>query len=124
MAPAEWHGSDLRIRATLVPRYLWTTASIDVVIDGATVLRTGGQLKAIGSTRREFRHGGAWHVAELAWGVLGSDGFPFTLRIDDELILASEVPVDNLLAVRIGWVSVLALLAAITFVGVRLLLLE
>jgi hypothetical protein len=115
MLTARWHGSDLVVRARAVPRYLWTTVSIDVLIDGAPVLRTGGQQKARGSSTSEFRHDGAWHVAELSWGTFAKGGFPFMLRIDKEVVLAAEVPVDNLTAVFVGWlVAILAVVGLIS----------
>ena len=33
----QWHGSTVEVTARLIPRFLWTTASIDVFIDGECV---------------------------------------------------------------------------------------
>ena len=54
-----WEGSAVEVRARVVPRYLWTTTSIDVFVDGRCILKTGGQMKAVGSSFAEFHHGGA-----------------------------------------------------------------
>ncbi|HZZ79108.1 MAG TPA: hypothetical protein VFE62_11345 [Gemmataceae bacterium] len=114
MPTARWHGSRLEVRARAVPRYLWSTVSIDVLIDGAPVLRTGGQFRARGGVTSEFRHDGERHTAELSWGTVGGRGFPFMLRIDGEIVLATEVPVDNMTAVLVGWGTVLVAVIACT----------
>jgi hypothetical protein len=95
-----WHGGTVEVTARLVPRYLWTTASIDVFLDGRCILRTGGQMKMTGSSSAEFRHDGAVHTVELSWdhvrqrGFPGH-GFPYQLRIDGAKVAAWEVPVHN-----------------------------
>jgi hypothetical protein len=89
-----------------VPRYLWATVSIDVLVDGEPVLRTGGQASLLGLCRSKFRRQGKAHRAELSWGKMASGAFPFMLRIDEELVLASEVPVENWKIVVVGWVAV------------------
>jgi hypothetical protein len=116
---AQWHGSHLEVSARAVPRYLWSTVSIDVLIDGAPVLRTGGQFRARGSVSSEFRHDGEWHTANLSWGTVGQNGFPFMLRIDGDIVLASEVAVENLHFVLIGWALVVATVAGLAYGGSR-----
>ena len=116
---AHWHGSHLEVSARAVPRYLWSTVSIDVLIDGAPVLRTGGQFRARGAVTSEFRHDGAWHTAELSWGTIGGKGFPFLLRIDGHIVLGSEVAVENLNAVVLGWAIAVATVVGLIILGVR-----
>jgi hypothetical protein len=95
-----WEGSTVEVRARVVPRYLWTTASIDVFLDGRCILKTGGQMKAVGSSTAEFHHGGAAHWAELSWGQARMRDelyltFPYQLFFDGGKIAVSEVRVDN-----------------------------
>jgi hypothetical protein len=95
-----WHGSTVEVTARLVPRYLWTTASIDVFLDGRCILRTGGQLKLIGSSSAEFDHDGSVHSVELSWGCARRQGFvrhsfPYQLRIDGAKVAISEVAVED-----------------------------
>jgi hypothetical protein len=112
-----WHGSTVEVTARLVPRYLWTTASIDVFLDGRCILRTGGQMRMVGSGSAEFDHDGALHTVELSWdrarsrGLTGH-GFPYQLRIDGAKVAVSEVAVDNS-----GWlvIPMLLLLALFLF---------
>jgi hypothetical protein len=90
-----WHGSTVAVRARLVPRYVWSTASIDVFLDGRCVLRTGGQMKVTGSSSSVFYHDGEEHTAELSWGLAIHTTFPFELRIDGAKVMVSDVPVEN-----------------------------
>jgi hypothetical protein len=99
-AKTHWHGSTIEVTARLIPRYLWTTASIDVFLDGRCILRTGGQMKTIGSSSAEFHHDGAVHIVELSWDRVQPQGltrhsFPYQLSIDGAKLAASEVAVDN-----------------------------
>jgi hypothetical protein len=95
-----WEGSTVEVRARIVPRFLWTTASIDVYLDGRCILKTGGQMKAVGSTLAEFYHGGAAHTAALSWGQARmshslSLTFPYQLFFDGAKIIVSDVSVEN-----------------------------
>jgi hypothetical protein len=88
------------VRARVVPRFLWTTASIDVFLDGRCILKTDGQRKAVGSSFAEFHHGGDVHSAELSWGQACMRPplcltFPYQLFIDGGKISVSEVRVEN-----------------------------
>ena len=94
-AKIRWHGSEVEVKARLVPRYGWTTASIDVFLDGECILRTGGQMKVTGSSSAVFDHGGSKHFAELSWGMARGLEFPYVLRINDAKVALSEVPVEN-----------------------------
>jgi len=92
----KWRDSTVEVQARLVPRWLWTTASIDVLVDGRTILRTGGQMKFTGSHSTQFTHSGATHAAELCWGAGGvSLSIPYQLRLDGVAVSDSQVPVRN-----------------------------
>jgi hypothetical protein len=94
-AKIRWHGSEVEVKARLVPRYGWTTASIDVFLGGRCILRTGGQMKVTGSSWAEFDHEGSRQFAELSWGKARGHEFPYVLRINDAKVALSEVPVEN-----------------------------
>ena len=91
-----WRGCLVDVQARLIARYLWHTASLEVILDGRTILQTGGQLKASGSCSTTFMHASTTHTAELSWGIsmLGLS-FPYQLRIDGVPIVASRVKVRN-----------------------------
>jgi hypothetical protein len=91
-----WQGSAIDVQAWLVPRLLWTTASIDVFLDEFCILRTGGSAKLAGSTSSTFTHSGSTHTAELSWGMAGLlPVFPYRLQIDGITIATSRVGVRN-----------------------------
>jgi hypothetical protein len=91
----DWRGRSVEVTARLIPRYLWTTASIDVYIDSECVLRTGGQMKSVGTATDEFYASGSIHTVELTWGRPGIGSFPVTIAIDDEFVADSRVCVEN-----------------------------
>jgi hypothetical protein len=91
----EWRGRAIEVTAHLIPRYLWTTASIDVYIDSECVLRTGGKLAATGGVRSEFYDSGATHEIALNWGRPQLQSFPIEITIDGKLIVRSQANVDN-----------------------------
>ena len=107
MPETQWRGSELKVRAYVVPRYAWTTASIDVIVDGEPVLRTGGQLRFVGSHKSDFHHRGTSHHVELFWGKFTKGEFPFILTIDDAEVLTSSVPVEYWKAASIAWTLVI-----------------
>jgi hypothetical protein len=92
----KWQNSAVDVQARLIPRFLWSTASIDVSLDGQRILSTGGQMKFTGSHSTTFTHSGSMHTAELSWGTSGlSFSFPYQLRIDDVHVSASRVRIKN-----------------------------
>lgn len=92
----KWQDRTVDVQARLVPRYLWNTASIDVLVDGQQILRTGGQLKLKGSHSGTFTHAGSTHNAELSWKFGGlSLSFPYELRIDGATVATSRVHIRN-----------------------------
>jgi hypothetical protein len=66
-----------------------------VFLDGECILRTGGQMKMIGSSEAEFHHDGALHVMKLTWGRAHGLSFPYQLWIDGAKVLVSNVPIAN-----------------------------
>ena len=92
---ATWHGSAVSVRSHVVPRYLWTTVSINAYLDDQCILQTGGKLNPTGSSSATFNHGGATHTAELSWGVGIWYAFPYQLKIDGVPVMASRVRADN-----------------------------
>ncbi|HEY2253415.1 MAG TPA: hypothetical protein VGH74_20215 [Planctomycetaceae bacterium] len=89
MPPArvgEWRGRAIEVTARLIPRCLWTTASIDVFVDAECVLRTGGQMAATGSSTAQFYDSGMTHDIELQWGVGGLRSFPVKIVIDGQIV--------------------------------------
>lgn len=81
--------------ARFVPRFLWTTASIDVYLDNVCVLQTGGQMKLNGYYSSNFTHLGQTHVAVLSWGTGVFMSFPYALVIDGIPIRQGRVRVRN-----------------------------
>jgi hypothetical protein len=91
----KWHGSTVHVQARQVPRYFWTTASIDVYLDGQCILQTGGRLNPTGSCSAMFDHGGSAHTAELSWGVALWYSFPYELRVDGIPVAISRIRANN-----------------------------
>ena len=90
-----WQGKAVSVRAHYVPRFVWTTASIDVYLHDRCVLRTGGQFKLTGSHFTAFTDGGTEHRMELTWGGSGGFCFPYQLRIDGVLVADALVAIEN-----------------------------
>ena len=91
----KWHGHNVEVTARLIPRCLWTTASIDVYIDSDCVLRTGGQMKTTGVSTAQFYDSGSTHDIALEWGRAALSSFPITITIDGQVVANSRVSVDN-----------------------------
>src|SRR5262245_32270742 len=64
----KWKDSALEVTARLIPRFVWMTASIDVVLNGQPILRSGGEMRITGSAVSEFDYRGSVHRCELSWG--------------------------------------------------------
>lgn len=92
---AYWMGKQVKVRARSVPRYLWTTSSIDVYLDNDCILRTGGQLKLTGGYSTTFTDDKGPHQVDLRWGLSRWWRFPYELRIDGVLVEQSLVQVEN-----------------------------
>jgi len=110
-----WQGRAVLVRANYIPRFVWTTASIDVFLDGRCVFRTGGQLKAIGSHTATFNDGGSEHRIELKWGRSRDFCFPYQLRIDGVLVGESQVRVENQHMILIPALIIIGLMALVVF---------
>src|SRR5208282_1871253 len=91
----QWQSSPVDVQAQLISRFLWTTASIDVFLEGQCILRTGGQMKCTGSYSTAFTHSGSTHSAELSWGYGFLRSFPYKLQIDGAPISQARVHVRN-----------------------------
>jgi hypothetical protein len=110
-----WQGKAVSVRARYIPRFLWTTASIDVFLDERCVFRSGGQLKSTGSHSASFDDGGSEHRMELTWGRSREFRFPYQLRIDGVLVGESQVRVENQILVLIPALIIVALMALVVF---------
>jgi hypothetical protein len=108
-ASVRWNGKAVSVISTLIPRFLWQTASIDVFVDGECILRTGGQFRLTGSHASEFTHSGHKHRAFLSWGYASVRSFPITLAIDDKPVLESRVYTSNWLVGLWPWALVVGL---------------
>jgi hypothetical protein len=109
----QWQGNAMDVQARLVPRFLWTTASIDVFLNGQSILKTGGQMKLTGSCSTAFFYSEANHKVELSWGVGGLFSFPYKLRIDDNLISDSRIRVRNWPLGLTIWIVITGMIFAI-----------
>jgi hypothetical protein len=108
----KWKDSTVDVQARLIPRFLWSTASIDVFLDGQCILRTGGQLKFTGSHSTTFTHSGSTHTAELSWAAtISLLSFPYQLRLDGVPVTASRVYIRNWPLGLTVWISIAVLLA-------------
>lgn len=105
-----WNREAVKVTARVVPKYAFTTASIDVEVGDRLVLATGGVLKFVGSQTRTYERNGKIHTVEVNWGVGKFRSFPVTLLIDGELLFDSNVKVSN------WWVMYWPLLAIFGFV--------
>jgi hypothetical protein len=92
---ATWQGNAIQVTARLVPRCLWTTASIDVFVGDQCVLRTGGRMKLIGFCCQKFTCLGQTHSAEVSWGAGRLYSFPYQVRIDGVPVKEGRVRVQN-----------------------------
>jgi hypothetical protein len=90
-----WNGVAVGVTARAVPRYAWTTVSIDVAVDATTILRTGGAFKFVGTRVEKFMLDGKEHTAELVWSAAKLRSFPIKLSIDGSPLLKADVPVKN-----------------------------
>jgi hypothetical protein len=110
----EWQQSLVDVQARLVPRFLWSTASIDVFLEGNCILRTGGQLKLKGSHSSTFLRSGSTHIAELSWEYGFLTHFPYKLSIDGTPIAKDRVYVRNwplvFVSVVIYFITIFAIL--------------
>jgi hypothetical protein len=103
-----WQDKVVRVRARLVPRFLWTTASIDIFLGEKCILRTGGQLKMTGSHSSTFADGNSEHQAVLTWGRVHQHRFPYQLQIDGINLDNAHVGVENW---RMGYIPSILLIA-------------
>jgi hypothetical protein len=112
----QWQGGKIKVRARLVPRYFWNTASIDVSLDGQQILQTDGQLKFKGACSTSFTHANRTHIMILSWGGTGLHfSFPYELRIDGTSVATSRVQIQNWPVIVFLMGTVWAVLLAILY---------
>ena len=111
-----WQNCDLEVKAEIVPRYFWTTVSIDTYLNGLCILRTGGQLRMTGRQSNEFRYDGESHLAELSWGWSRGIQFPYQLSIDGRAVVNSTICLRNWPYIFIPIAAVSAILVLLNFV--------
>jgi hypothetical protein len=114
---ALWNNHRIDVTAALIPRRLWTTASIDVFIDGNCILRSGGKINLTGGCTNTFTDAQGTHTVTLTWGLGLLRSFPYALYIDQALVSESRVPVSNWWLGPLLWLMVPPVL-----IGVPLLL--
>ena len=108
-----WRGKTVRVQARLVPRFVWTTASIDVFLAEQRIVCTGGQFKLTGSCSTTFRDGGSDHRAVLSWGVGRRHRFPYQLQIDGVTVDDANVDVKNW---RMGYIPAFLIVASLALI--------
>jgi hypothetical protein len=113
-----WRDKPIRVQARLVPRYMWTTASIEVFWDDHRLVCTGGQFKMTGSQSAAFKEGGSEHHAVLSWGRVRRHRFPYQLQIDGATADDAEVEIENW---PMGYIPVLFIVASLVLLFVFLL---
>jgi hypothetical protein len=114
---SSWRDKTIRVQARLVPRFLWTTASIEVFLEDQRIVRTGGQFKMTGSHSSTFAEGGLEHQAVLSWGQVRRHRFPYQFQIDGVIIDDAHVVVENW---RMGYIPAFLIIASLVFVGYQL----
>ncbi|MFY9288544.1 MAG: hypothetical protein WAO98_08590 [Alphaproteobacteria bacterium] len=90
-----WNNNTLKVTAAFIPKFLWSTASIDVSINGRRVLATGGPLKRTGVCLANFCEDRNIHKIRLEWGKADWRWFPYRLFIDDAVVAESKVYITN-----------------------------
>lgn len=108
---APWSGTTFEISARSVPRYLWQTVSIDVLLDGEDVLKTGGVLKVVGDHGARYSHQGTEHLASLTWGRASLRFFPVRLTVNGATVFDDRVPIQGWWKGLWPWALVAAALA-------------
>ena len=108
---AAWRNTSVTLAAHLVPRYAFTTASIEVFLEDRSILATGGVLKLVGSQVQSFEHEGQPHSVKLSWGTAKLRSFPVTLAIDGESILEASVQMSNWWLAYWPWLVLLGVIA-------------
>jgi len=118
-----WHGHRIVVEAYKLARRAWITTSIDVLVDGNPVLKSGGKVQLTGTCSEIFRQQDGDHSVDLSWGnSFWGASFPVTLTIDGVEICSGRVRVRRwylqwllcTVALGICLVSLWAELAGIT----------
>lgn len=120
--PVPTRSKAFQVRAYLVPRYLWTSASIEVYLDGRCVLTASGQTKLAGTYASAFNDGGREHLAELKWGKAQQHQFPCELWVEGKKVMESRVPLENWWLGYTPAAIIFLIMIGITFAGVHYLI--
>lgn len=91
----KWNENPVAVTARFMPRFLWTTASIDIFVGSQCVIRTGGQMKFTGQAIAQFEHGGTNHSVRIRWGWSKIRSFPIKVEIDEQQIAETNAVVTN-----------------------------
>ena len=106
-----WKQHRVTVDAKHLAKRAWLTASIDVLLDGKLLLKTGGQFRYQGSCVNAFASENGIHAVVLIWGKsFWGVTFPYVLRIDNEDVGKGRVKVENWF---LGWPLQLVLWAVI-----------
>ena len=89
-----WNNKPLKVTANFIPRFFYTTASIDVHVDGRCVLKTDGPFQRTGTNIARFCEDG-FHTVKLEWGKADWRFFPYRLWIDGQMVAESKVYIQN-----------------------------
>jgi hypothetical protein len=108
-----WHNKPITVTARSLPRFIWTTASIDVFLDGQCILRTGGQAKLTGGHSASFTEGGSPHQVELTWELSRGFGFPYKVLIDGAVVEEGNVQIENRFMIIIPALLIVIILFAV-----------
>jgi hypothetical protein len=103
-----WSGATFELSARSVPRYLWQTVSIDVALDGADILKTGGVLKVVGDHVARYSYQGEEHLATLTWGRASLRFFPVRLTVNGSTVFDDRVPIRGWWKAYLPWVTLAA----------------
>ena len=91
-----WRDRRLEVKARVVPRYFWSTVSINVHLDGTALIRTGGVFRGKGLNEAQFDEWGETHSLGLSWtSPTRGFYFPYRLLVDDGVVLESTVKPPN-----------------------------
>jgi|WetSurMetagenome_2_1015567.scaffolds.fasta_scaffold16694_6 hypothetical protein len=111
-----WKDAVVDLRAKFVPQRFWLAGSIYVVINGKTILSTGGQLKFKGVEFSRFTYLGSLYQAKLAWGPMIFAAFPCSLSINGEPVAQRRLKADNPVAHLLALAVFLILCAGLGYV--------
>ena len=87
--------STVLVTARMISQYTWTTASLEVCVDGGPILRTEGTKGADRAQQAQFAYKGKTLDVSLKWGAKSLRSIPYTLEIGGLIAAASRAPIRN-----------------------------